>query len=316
MIDADAARAALVALAGAFDQIREDTEGDQAALSSLAAAAREVRVSVADLARTVAEIAARVARLEEPAPVAPATRLGAPFYCSPDTATVKRWATLLAKGPSIGLAVFNPSTGPGAVINQAYVAQVAAIRAAGVPAAIYIPSGWFDLYGYGSTLRTPPDGIKRDPANVANILAEIDRGMGWYPSDAVFLDEMNTKTDDPAVFATAAKIRDHVRSKWGAKVYWNPGTGFPESAMPLGDGFMRFEGDAAKYRAFAPPAWHAKYLPQMWDCVYAVPLADMAAVVDKAKQLKPALVWVTDDVEPNQYNAVPTYLDALCERLR
>lgn len=270
------------------------------------------------LGSTIAALAARLAKLEALAPQPVALKLGAPYYCSPDTSTVKRWQTLLAKGPgAVGLAVFNPSTGVGSSISNAYVQVLAQIKAAGIVSGVYVPSGYLDLYGYsGTTLKPSPDGVKRDPANVQNILDEITRALTWYPADWLFLDEMNTKTDDPVVFATMAKIRDHARSL-GAKVCWNPGTGFLESAMPLGDLFMRFEGGTlAKYMAFVPPAWHAKYPGKMWDCVYNVPAADMPALVARAKQNKAALLWCTDDADSNVYNSPPTYLDPLCEALK
>ena len=262
------------------------------------------------------QLAARVAKLEAPALTPYVLKLGAPYYCSPDTATVKRWATLLAKGPGkVGLAVFNPSTGPGSVANAPYQQVLAQIKAAGIPSGVYVPSGYLDQYGYGGGLMVSPDGVMRGPANVQNILDEITRALTWYPADWVFLDEMNTKTDNPVVFSTMLKIRDHVRSL-GAKVCWNPGTGFLESAMPLGDLFMRFEGGTlAKYMAFVPPAWHAKYPGKMWDCCYAIPSADMAALVAKAKANKAALLWCTDDGDSNVYNSYPTYLDSLCAGL-
>lgn len=296
----------------------EVTNRDQQIVTELARLAR-VASGLSDLDQ---ELSGRVAKLEALAVPVPSLKLGAPFYVSPDTATSTKWATLLAQGPGkIGLVVFNPATGVGSVANPGYVEMIKKAKAAGIRILCYVPTGYYDHFAYQSTLIVSPDGVKRDPDNLTNIFAELDRARAFYQSvgcDGVFLDEMNNR-DNVTVLDCHRKVRDHIRSTWGAgaTICWNPGAVMPESFIDVGDLFMRFESAGlVKYAAFIPPAWHAKYSGKWWDCIHSVPAADMPSVLQRAKDVtKPGLIWITDDVLANPYNENPTYLASLTGRL-
>ena len=320
MIDVDAARAALAAIAATFDQAKEGDDRIALEIVDVRRRLEQLETTVGFLHANDLELAARVAKLERAA--VPAMRLASPLYVRADAAGFPIWQRLIALGPSkVGLLVFNPSTGVGSVADANYQRGVAAARAAGIVVGVYVPTNWLDKFGYSSGAGVPAaDGVPRGPAQVQNILDEISRAHAFYAAagcTAVFLDEMNTKAL-PEVLAAYGKVRDHIRALFGssALVVQNPGTGIAEAAVGVADVFMRFEGSGAKYLAFTPPTWHANHPGKWWDCVAPIDAAtSWQSVLEAARRNKPALLWITDDADSNRDNSVPTFLDPLAAAL-
>lgn len=269
-----------------------------------------------ELKQSVAALAARVVKLEAPQPVPvpqppkPVTKLGAVSYYRAGP----RWAQLIALGASkVGCTILNPSSGPGALVDPTYLAQVKAVQAAGIKVIGYLTSNYLDKFGV-QTGETPP--ILRDPANLKNITDEMDRLMAMYSLDGFFVDEL-LNDGAPTTLQAYASLSSYAKSKWpGCLVVLNPGTGLPESYMGLADAFMTFESTAAKYRTAVVPPWAAKYpSSKFWHVVHTTTPAEYAEVVALAKQRNVGLLWVTDDVMPNPYDTNPSYLDALAAEI-
>src|SRR4051794_653988 len=97
------------------------------------------------------------------AEVVSSQKIAIPSYFYPG----ELWTQLNTSTPPVGLAVINPSSGPGSASNPDYGAQVHASKAAGITVLGYVHTD----YGTRS-----PDTVK----------AEVDAYYGWYQVDGIF----------------------------------------------------------------------------------------------------------------------------------
>jgi hypothetical protein len=219
------------------------------------------------------------------------TRLLVPAYFYPSRDGLKAWETLLAsseKAPIV--AIVNPASGPGKRVNENYTALVQ--KASKSKAALI---GYVTL-SYG----------KRP---LADVKAEVDRWVEFYPSiQGIFFDEQTSQADG-AKFALEAFA--HVRSKIAkAAVISNPGTTCAEEYANDKNGatVCLFEGPGgfAKYRL---PAWAEKANPdRIAALTYKVATVDaMKEAIREAKSKRAGYVYVTDADGRNPWNRLPTY---------
>ena len=75
--------------------------------------------------------------------------------------------------PTVGIAIINPSSGPGDHPDPAYKAQVRAMQGRGVRVVCYV---------HTSYARRPSEQVQR----------EIERAFAWYAVDGIFLDEVSS----------------------------------------------------------------------------------------------------------------------------
>lgn len=202
-----------------------------------------------------------------------------------------KFDAFLAKGPA--LCQINPGSGPGLVVNSAYVAQVNKARALSVP-----------VYGYVHT--------KYAARPVGEVLADVDKYIAWYGVTGIFVDTTSNKAADLPYYVT---LCGQLRSR-GLKIILNPGTTTLEEHFQLADYVMCCETDLATFKLQGPrPAFESKYAAKCWYVVHSCPAGEMPATVALAKSRGAGLLYVTDDTMANPYDQPATYLDALCNVL-
>jgi hypothetical protein len=186
--------------------------------------------------------------------------------------------------------VMNPVGGPGAAVNPDYAQALGHCHAVGQHVVGYVHTS------YGSR-------------PLAGVRADIDAFYALYPSiDGIFVDEMST---DPATRSYYQSIYADIRGKPGVhQVVGNPG-GTPSTSWqlttPVADILVVFEGTAAQYLDWTPPAWiHGAVASQMSHLVYATPNeATMRQVCARSKTLNAGNMYVTDDGLPNPWDTLP-----------
>ena len=236
-----------------------------------------------------AALEARVLKLETPPPT---LRLAVISYFRSSTL----WASTLAAKPAF--CCINPGSGPGPSADALYVAQVPKNKAAGVPTLGYVHSKGAGGYG------TRP---------LAEIKADVLNHIAWYGVDGIFVDTVSV---DPAFVPYYADLCAFIKSK-GLKVCLNPGTRCLEDHAKMADWVMCAETYASTYLAApARPAWEKNYPGKMLHCVHTCTASQVPAVVSKAKADGAGLLYVTDDLMPNPYDTLPTYLPALLDEIK
>jgi len=218
-------------------------------------------------------------------------RLAVPAYFYPtDTDTTGViWDRMLAKGPSLALAVVNPADGPGTTVDSEYVSAIANTQAQGVEPFGYV----FTLYG------TRPLG---------EVTAEVDAWVSLYGLSDIFFDEVPS---DPGYEAYYASLAAYVRGN-GGRVILNPGTAFSETYMASADLAVLFEDTAATYSTFTMPAWVYTYpADRFWHIVHTASLSELDIVLAEAEGRNAGYIYVTDDVESNPYDSLPSYWESL-----
>lgn len=212
-----------------------------------------------------------------------------PGYVDPGDAAY--WDAVVAAVPTVRDVVINPDSGPGAAPVGPYVDLVQALRQAGARVVGYVATG------YG----------QRDPATVT---ADIARWREWYGVTDVFLDEVPAV---PEAIPTYAGYTAAVRDGDGMAVL-NPGVVPDPGYFGIADAVVTFEDPASSYLGAEPPGWvRDDERAEVWHIVIDTPADQLDAVVGRARQQGVDEVYVTDDVDPNPYDSVPTYWSAKLE---
>src|SRR5262249_4582707 len=102
----------------------------------------------------------------------------------------------------------------------------------------------------------------------------------------------------------------------GGLVLSNPGTNcdLGYAARPTADVLAVFENERG-FEKLVPAAWMSRF-PASRFCAQAHNVAtesDMRRAVRRAAESKIGYVYVTDDVNPNPYDRLPSYWDALVD---
>jgi hypothetical protein len=214
-----------------------------------------------------------------------------PDWWNGDTSVWARFADYASTGAdrSGSLAVMNPASGPGAAVNPDYTAAVNYVRNAGQRVVGYTHTS------YGQR----PE---------ADVKAEVDAYYGWYPVDGIFVDEMST---DPATQPYYHDLYAYIRAKFGQHlVVGNPGTAAAtdwqvKATTRVCDVAVIFEGDAAAYLGWMPPAWVSAYPASTFGhLVYAASAADLPALLAHSKAATAGYRYVTDDGLPNPWDSL------------
>jgi hypothetical protein len=219
-----------------------------------------------------------------------------PAYFYPDWwNTPNNWSRMCAAMNRTGgasTAVMNPASGPGTAANPDYARVIQDCHARGQHVIAYVPTG------YGARAMT-------------TVRADIDAHYRFYPGiDGIFLDEMST---DPATRSYYQGLAGYIRGKPGAhEVVGNPGTA-ASTAWQLtsraADAIIVFEGTAAQYLGWTPPAWiRGRTASEISNLVYSTPDdATMRQVCSRSKTVNAGYMFVTDDVLPNPWDTLPAY---------
>jgi hypothetical protein len=228
-------------------------------------------------------------------------QLAVPAYFDP-ALTPALWDRVVAS-PRGSIAVANPSSGPGAIADPAYLAVLERAHSAGVRVLGYVDAGFL-----GTTGRTTRGGSTSPADWIAQVEADVETWYRLYGAglDGIFLDdEQNLCADAPAYEALETFIEQRHS---GALVAANPGSPVPRCYESTADLLLTFEGDYAAYRdRFAGLDWTPSDPSKIWHVVYGA--TDPAATrdaIELSKRRGAGYVYVTDATVPNPYDALPS----------
>lgn len=228
---------------------------------------------------------------------APDLRVLVPAYFYPlANSPWTRLSTAAAAHPGRIAAIGDPFNGPGLAFDPSYAAAFADFRANG---------GTLLGYVYTSYGARP----------LAQVLADMDQWLAWYPLDGFFVDEMANQPGQfesyyRAIFQHARALVPH------AAVVGNPGTSTSPSYLQwqnqlVSTAVCLYEGGSG-FAAWHSEAWVKTYPRQKFYALpYATPAAGWQAAVDHAFAENCGWVYVTDDVLPNPWDTLPAYFEAL-----
>jgi hypothetical protein len=196
-----------------------------------------------------------------------------------------------AYGPSIPYIIsINPSSGPGSSVDSRFTNAISTLHSSGLNVTVigYVPTG------YGST-RT-----------ISNVEGMIDSWYSLYPNiDGIMFDEVSSSSSTDSFYKT---ITDYARNVHGAHfLRGNPGAAIDVGKMGMFDTID--VGESSDYppesllqeNTFNGTYGNAKFS----FIVHDQPSLDKAWLATAEKYL--GYVYITNDVEPNPYDTVPSY---------
>jgi hypothetical protein len=208
-------------------------------------------------------------------------RVGLPWYVHPaeDPAA---WDQLAQLAPRPSFVVVNVHNGPGEPTDPWYPEALARLRGIRLV-------GYVDV-AYG----------QRDPAAV------LDDVRGWmetYKLGGVMLDQLPSGADSTqrcAEYVTSA------RRAGAGFVVGNPGTVPHLGHLAMLDVTCVFEGTAAQYEDFRPPAGLSRVpRARVWHLVHSCPPEQLDEVTARTAQLGAGHAFVTDRLMPHPWGGFP-----------
>ncbi|QEH32241.1 Spherulation-specific family 4 [Aquisphaera giovannonii] len=214
-----------------------------------------------------------------------------PAYFYPSGSRDAAWEAIAAAAGDVPVRVIlNPASGPGATADLRHASACRRARAAGVRILGYVHTS------YGA----------RDPGLVR---ADVEGYTRLYEVDGFFVDEMS---NDPRSVPYYAELRGFIKGLNPAfEIVGNPGTLTDEAyrTTPTADVLVLFEGTAASFRDFGPPAWALRYPPGGFAAIVhgAGAAGDMRRAFDHASRAHLGGLYVTDGDGANPYDHLPPY---------
>lgn len=196
------------------------------------------------------------------------------------------WTQLEGGAPTVGLAIINPASGPGATKDTSYASQVTSTKSKSIKVIGYVDTS------YGAIA-------------AATVKANIDKYYSWYGVDGIFFDQVSTSCTTATSYYQ--DIYNYVKAKGGiAKVVLNPGTNTNECYMAVGDIIVNFEDTYASYVNWAISGWETKYpANRFWQLVHTTTQANMPNAIALSKARNAGWIYVTPDVMANPWDTLP-----------
>src|SRR5438132_12983091 len=168
------------------------------------------------------------------------TGLIVPLYTYPTDGTWDRLIALRTAHPSAAvIAIVNPNSGPGLVIDPNSEAGVKKLQLRGIVVLGYVATGW-------GSLGSP------------NAVGQASDYKRWYGVDGIFWDEFAAAPGQEAYYET---ITTQARALGLAPMVGNPGTQASAGYLPLVDIMIQFENGSipdarstANYLAYMVPS--------------------------------------------------------------
>jgi hypothetical protein len=195
------------------------------------------------------------------------------------------WTQLQGGAPTVGLAIINPSSGPGTSLDLQYATTTQTTQQQGILVLGYV----YTAYGTRAAQA---------------VMADIDTYYAWYGVDGIFLDETSANCAQQSYYLN---LYNYVKGKGEkAKVVLNPGTLIPECYITAGDILITFEDTYTKYLNWHPSGWESKYPhDRFWHLVHTTTQADMPNAIALSKSRQVGWIYVTPDVLPNPWDTLP-----------
>lgn len=215
------------------------------------------------------------------------------------------WDRLIESADFVGFAIANPASGPGGSLVPQYEQTIAEATEAGI-----------DVLGYVSTAY----GSITDNS----VEADIDTWFQLY-GDAglrgIFLDEVpGTDTCEQHQLLYGSLAGRVEANRAGALVVGNPGAETCESYASTFDVLMGYEGSAAGFAGWTPPAWAASN--DRFDnavLLHSAGADEVGAALERARSNNVGSLYITDDdlAEANPWDTVSSHwsglIAAMCE---
>ena len=198
------------------------------------------------------------------------------------------WNRAAVGGTGPAVMILNPASGPGTAPNPEFRTAVQRAKANGSRVIGYIGTN----YGLRPLWQSE---------------LYIRQYREWYGVQGVFLDQSPTSgTAQIGYYRTLARYIHRLSP--GAPIWLNPGV-YPDRAyMSVGSVVMAFEGSYQSYLGLKVPKWARHYPPDRFaHTIYAATRHDLTDAVRLSIHRDAGYVFVTDDVTPNPYSALPSY---------
>jgi len=217
-------------------------------------------------------------------------RLLVPSYSYPSPTTF--WDAIVAGAPSVKYMIANPASGPGTTTDTNYTAAIVNAQAAGIT-----------ILGYVST------GYATGAPSPATIETSVDLWATLYGIHDIFFDETSSLVEDVPFYA---QICNYVHAAAVPPiVVLNPGVVPDPGYLAIADIVVVYEGVQVDYAAFSPPSWvtdGTHRATQFCNIIHTCTSENLAATITKAEAVNAGYIYVSDDVMPNPYKVLPTYL--------
>ncbi|MET9218429.1 spherulation-specific family 4 protein [Streptomyces sp. NPDC003300] len=239
-----------------------------------------------------------------------AQHLAVPAYFNPSDAAGRAfWTQIDQAGSRVGIAVANPSNGPGTAVDSGYASAVSAAAGAGAKVLGYVDTGYF-----GTTGRTTRGGQTSVAAWTAQINADVANWYSWYGSSGLagifFDDALGDCGSGNAHVNLYSGINSTTKQAHpGALTVDNPGSPAESCYASAADVLVMFENTYSVYASWTAPDWELNYAnpDKFWHLVYDTPAqADMENAVALSKQRNAGYLYVTPDNLPNPWDTLPT----------
>ncbi len=150
---------------------------------------------------------------------------------------------------------------------------------------------------------------------ISQVKADIDTHFTTYGVQGIFLDEVDNSANaiDLAYYAT---LYNYIKAKPSGPrlVVQNPGATTKEAYIAYADHIMVAETSASTYIGRLRPDWEFDYpASKFWHVVHGCPISQVNQVLNLSRERNAGLIYITDDLHPNPYNALPTYWDSFVE---
>jgi hypothetical protein len=203
---------------------------------------------------------------------------------------------------SPAIAIINPASGPGRVVDQNYVAQIAAAQARGTKVLGYLTANYRDAGG------AQGDGVNR--LTPAGVKSEIAKYFSWYPKlDGIFVDEVDVgATPESLAYYEAVEFA----MPHGKLLVGNPGMRCDARYLDCFDTLMNFEGTPASYRTRKPADWElARPAERQWHCVHSVLESEVDEMIALARSRNVGYLYLCG----SSYAALPSFYPALVAKV-
>jgi hypothetical protein len=270
-----------------------------------------MRRTLALLAAVLTGIGLTITASATPAAATATTQhVAVPAYFNPNGSPGSGYWTQLDQGGSaVGIAVANPSNGPGSAFDQGYANAVQAAHNAGVKVLGYVDTGYF-----GTTGRTTRGGQTTTSAWTAQVESDVTNWYSWYGSyglSGIFFDDAlgDCGTNNAHVNLYSAVNTYTKQNHSGAFTVDNPGSPADQCYSSAADVLVMFEGSYASYTGWTAPSWElSSSTPnKFWHLVYAAAsTADRDNALSLSKQRNAGYVYITPDDLPNPWDTLPT----------
>jgi hypothetical protein len=198
------------------------------------------------------------------------------------------WNRVSVAGASPAVMILNPASGPGARPDPEFRQAVKQAMANGSRVIGYVGTN------YG----------QRPLWQSEQYISDYRK---WYGVRGIFLDQAPTSGTQQIGYYRALARYIHTLNS-GAPIWLNPGV-YPDRAyMKIASVVMVFEGSYQSYLGVHVPRWVRHYRPDRFaHTVYAATRADLAGAIKLSRDRRAGYLYVTDDVTPNPYSALPHY---------